>query len=45
MAKFSRAMSYDRAGHGWSDPVREPRTGQQIVQELHALLNIAPEIL
>ena len=25
VAKFSRAISYDRAGHGWSDPAREPR--------------------
>ena len=24
VAEFSRAVSYDRAGHGWSDPAREP---------------------
>jgi pimeloyl-ACP methyl ester carboxylesterase len=41
VAKFSRAVSYDRAGHGWSDPAREPRTAQQIAQELHLLLDAA----
>jgi pimeloyl-ACP methyl ester carboxylesterase len=41
VAEFSRAVSYDRAGHGWSDPAHGPRTAQQIAQELHALLNIA----
>ncbi len=39
VAQFSRAVSYDRAGHGWSDPALEPRTAGQIAQELHALLN------
>ncbi len=38
VAQFSRAVSYDRAGHGWSDPAREPRTARQIAQELHTLL-------
>ena len=38
VAQFARAVSYDRAGHGWSDPAREPRTARQIAQELHALL-------
>ncbi len=37
-AQFTRAVSYDRAGHGWSDPAREPRTAHQIAQELHTLL-------
>ena len=41
VAQFSRAVSYDRAGHGWSDPASEPRTAQQIAQELHALLDAA----
>src|SRR5713101_4392549 len=36
--QFSRAVSYDRAGHGWSDPAREPRTARQIAQELYTLL-------
>src|SRR5712671_5504131 len=33
VAQFSRAVSYDRAGHGWSDPAPEPRTARQIAQE------------
>lgn len=41
VAKFTRAVSYDRAGHGWSDPAREPRTARQIAQELHRLLDAA----
>jgi pimeloyl-ACP methyl ester carboxylesterase len=41
VAQFTRAVSYDRAGHGWSDPPREPRTARQIAQELHALLDAA----
>lgn len=39
VAQFTRAVSYDRAGHGWSDPARKPRTARQIAQELHALLD------
>jgi pimeloyl-ACP methyl ester carboxylesterase len=39
VARFTRAVSYDRAGHGWSDPAHEPRTAQQIAQELHTLLD------
>jgi pimeloyl-ACP methyl ester carboxylesterase len=41
VAQFARAVSYDRAGHGWSDPVPEPRTARQIAQELHTLLDAA----
>src|SRR5262249_3835062 len=41
VAEFSRAVSYDRAGHGWSDPAHEPRTARQIAKELRALLNAA----
>lgn len=41
VAKFTRACSFDRAGMGWSDPGPEPRTAQQIVEELHALLHNA----
>src|SRR5712692_5180231 len=39
VAQFTRAVSYDRAGHGWSDPARKPRTARQIAQELHTLLD------
>jgi pimeloyl-ACP methyl ester carboxylesterase len=41
VAQFCRAVSYDRAGHGWSNPAAEPRTAQQIARELHALLDAA----
>lgn len=41
VAEFSRAVSYDRAGHGWSDPAYKHRTAQQIAQELRALLNVS----
>ncbi len=41
VAQFARAVSYDRAGHGWSDPAGEPRTARQIAQELHTLLDAA----
>src|SRR5260370_15737567 len=39
VAQFTRAVSYDRAGHGWSDSAREPRTARQIAHELHTLLD------
>ena len=38
VARFTRVCSYDRAGFGWSDPGPQPRTSQQIIKELHALL-------
>jgi len=41
VAKFARVCSYDRGGAGWSDPGIQPRTSQQFVGELHALLNNA----
>ncbi len=41
IAQFTRVVSYDRAGLGWSDKSPEPRTSRQIVQELHALLQKA----
>src|SRR5260370_12444877 len=40
-AEFAGAVSYDRAGPGWSDPAGEPRTARQIAQELHTLLDAA----
>jgi len=39
VATFTRACSYDRAGHGWSDAGPMPRTLSRIVDELHALLS------
>lgn len=41
VAKFTQACSYDRAGFGWSDSGPKPRTSEQIVTELHALLTSA----
>lgn len=41
IAKFTQVISYDRAGTGWSEESPYPRTSQQIVQELHTLLENA----
>jgi pimeloyl-ACP methyl ester carboxylesterase len=41
VAKFARVCTYDRAGMGWSEPGAQPRTSQQIVEELHTLLGKA----
>jgi pimeloyl-ACP methyl ester carboxylesterase len=41
VADFARVCTYDRAGMGWSDPGDQPRTSQQIVEELHTLLGNA----
>lgn len=41
IAEFTRVCSYDRAGYGWSDAGAVPRTSEQIVKELHALLTKA----
>ncbi len=39
VAKFARTISYDRGGVGWSDRGPDPRTGSEIVRELHKLLS------
>ncbi|MGL5080567.1 MAG: alpha/beta fold hydrolase [Microcoleaceae cyanobacterium] len=41
LAQLGRVCIYDRAGYGWSDRSPYPRTSQQIVLELDALLNRA----
>ena len=38
VAKFARVCSYDRAGLGWSDSVRETQSPQQVAEMLHTLL-------
>jgi pimeloyl-ACP methyl ester carboxylesterase len=38
VAKFTRACSYDRAGMGYSDPGRTPRTSSKIAEELRELI-------
>jgi pimeloyl-ACP methyl ester carboxylesterase len=41
LAQTTRVCSYDRAGFGWSAAAPSPRTSQQIVTELYALLHNA----
>jgi pimeloyl-ACP methyl ester carboxylesterase len=41
VAEFTRTVSYDRAGLGWSERGPRPRTTQQIVAELRAALSNA----
>jgi pimeloyl-ACP methyl ester carboxylesterase len=41
LAKLGRVCIYDRAGYGWSDRSPHPRTSDQIVSELDALLTKA----
>lgn len=41
IAQFSRVCVYDRAGLGWSEASSQPRTSQQMVHELHTLLQNA----
>jgi pimeloyl-ACP methyl ester carboxylesterase len=38
VAKDTRVCSYDRAGFGWSEASPHPRTGKNMVAELHTLL-------
>lgn len=41
LSRITQVCSYDRAGHGWSDPRKGPRDAETIVQELHSLLDKA----
>lgn len=41
ISAFSQVCTYDRGGYGWSDPGPRPRTSQQVVAELRALLRQA----
>lgn len=49
VSKFARVITYDRAGLGWSDESPKERTSDEIVQELHSMLDkkklIGPIIL
>jgi pimeloyl-ACP methyl ester carboxylesterase len=38
VSAFARVCTYDRAGYGWSDPVRASRTIAERAEELHTLL-------
>ncbi|MDQ7025415.1 MAG: alpha/beta hydrolase [Anaerolineae bacterium] len=41
IAEFAQVVIYDRAGYGWSEKGKDPRSPQQIVTELHTLLQNA----
>lgn len=41
LSKITRVCSYDRAGHGWSQPRSGPRDAETIARELHSLLDHA----
>jgi pimeloyl-ACP methyl ester carboxylesterase len=41
LSQQTQVCSYDRAGHGWSQPRTGPRDAETIVGELHSLLNQA----
>lgn len=43
LQKTTRTISYDRPGFGWSEPTDIPRTIDNQVNDLHALLNKAGE--
>ncbi|HXQ45150.1 MAG TPA: alpha/beta hydrolase, partial [Caulobacteraceae bacterium] len=43
VARFTHALSYDRAGLGWSDPPPAPRTFNGMAGDLDALLAAAKE--
>src|SRR5512140_1444829 len=43
VAKTTRVCTYDRAGMGWSEASREPRTAREYAKELHTLLAKANE--
>ena len=41
VAKTTKVCIYDRAGYGWSEAGPQPRTSQQFVKEMYALLKKA----
>ena len=41
VANFTRVCAYDRAGAGQSDPAPDGRHGEEVAEELHALLQSA----
>jgi pimeloyl-ACP methyl ester carboxylesterase len=43
LARFTHALSYDRAGLGWSDPAPTPKTFDGMASDLDALLASAGE--
>lgn len=43
LAEFTRVCSFDRAGHGWSDPSPQSRVPSRMAEELRRLLDAAGE--
>jgi len=41
LSQLTRVCTYDRSGHGWSQPRSGPRDAETITRELHALLDQA----
>lgn len=41
LSQWTRVCTYDRAGHGWSQPRDGPRDAEAVARELHALLDQA----
>jgi pimeloyl-ACP methyl ester carboxylesterase len=41
LSQVTRVCTYDRAGHGWSEPRAGPRDAEAIARELHTLLDQA----
>jgi pimeloyl-ACP methyl ester carboxylesterase len=41
LSQLTRVCTYDRGGHGWSEPRSGPRDAETITRELHALLEQA----
>jgi pimeloyl-ACP methyl ester carboxylesterase len=39
LARNTRVLTYDRAGHGWSGPADEPRTSEAMAAELKELID------
>jgi pimeloyl-ACP methyl ester carboxylesterase len=43
ISKYTRTITYDRPGYGWSEPTTIPRTIEEQVKDLHQLLEKAGE--
>jgi pimeloyl-ACP methyl ester carboxylesterase len=43
LSQYTKVISYDRAGYGWSNSAKNERTAEQIADDLHQLLHEAGE--
>ncbi|MFE8704007.1 alpha/beta fold hydrolase [Cytobacillus sp. FJAT-54145] len=43
LSNYTRVISYDRAGYGWSEPANNERTTEKIADDLHGLLEHSGE--